>query len=82
MFDGQVMENPSNADVGEVLGLKTSPGAGLYDIAVIGAGPAGLAAAVYAASEGLSTALLEPEAIGGQAGTARTSGTIWASRRG
>jgi thioredoxin reductase (NADPH) len=69
MFDGQVMENPSNADVGEVLGLKTSPGAGLYDIAVIGAGPAGLAAAVYAASEGLSTALLEPEAIGGQAGT-------------
>jgi thioredoxin reductase (NADPH) len=69
MFDGQVMENPSNADVGEVLGLKTSPGAGMYDIAVIGAGPAGLAAAVYAASEGLSTALLEPEAIGGQAGT-------------
>jgi thioredoxin reductase (NADPH) len=69
MFDGQVMENPSNADVGEVLGLKTSPGAGLYDVAVIGAGPAGLAAAVYAASEGLSTALLEPEAIGGQAGT-------------
>jgi thioredoxin reductase (NADPH) len=69
MFDGQVLENPSNAQIAEALGMRTSPGAGLYDVAVIGAGPAGLAAAVYGASEGLSTVVLEPEAIGGQAGT-------------
>jgi thioredoxin reductase (NADPH) len=69
LFDGRVMESPSNTDVAAALGLLTSPGTGLYDVAVIGAGPAGLAAAVYGASEGLSTVVLEPEAIGGQAGT-------------
>jgi thioredoxin reductase (NADPH) len=69
MFDGRVLENPSNAQLAEAIGLRTSPGTGLYDVAVIGAGPAGLAAAVYGASEGLSTVVLEPEAIGGQAGT-------------
>ena len=69
LFDGRVLENPSNIDVAEALGLRTSPGSGRYDVAVIGAGPAGLAAAVYGASEGLSTVVLEPEAIGGQAGT-------------
>ncbi len=69
MLDGRVLENPSNTQLAAALGVQTSPGGGRYDVAVIGAGQAGLAAAVYGASEGLSTVLLEPEAIGGQAGT-------------
>jgi thioredoxin reductase (NADPH) len=69
LFNGRVLENPTNIEVAEALEIRTSPGSGLHDLAVIGAGPAGLAAAVYGASEGLSTVVLEPEAIGGQAGT-------------
>lgn len=69
LFDGQVLAAPSNAEVGEALGMRVKPSGGCYDVTVIGAGPAGLAAAVYGASEGLSTIVLEPEAIGGQAGT-------------
>ncbi len=68
LFDGRILTDPSNAEVGEALGVHTKPGDS-YDVTVIGAGPAGLAAAVYGASEGLSTLVLEPEAIGGQAGT-------------
>ena len=69
MFDGRVLVDPTNAEVAEALGVPIRPGGGRYDVAVIGAGPAGLAAAVYGASEGLSTVVLEPEAIGGQAGS-------------
>ena len=68
MFDGRVLADPSNAEVAEALGVLTKPGRGRYDVTVIGAGPAS-AAAVYGASEGLSTVVVEPEAIGGQAGT-------------
>jgi thioredoxin reductase (NADPH) len=65
-----VLEDPSDLDIAEAFGLLTplDPGR-VWDLVVLGAGPAGLGAAVYGASEGLSTLVLEPEAIGGQAGT-------------
>jgi thioredoxin reductase len=62
--------NPSNLEIADAFGLMTPIPAGeVFDVAVLGAGPAGLAAAVYASSEGLRTVVVEPEAIGGQAGT-------------
>jgi thioredoxin reductase (NADPH) len=69
LYTGVVLEDPANAEVAEALGLDVRPAGRVYDVVIVGAGPAGLAAAVYAASEGLSTALLEREAFGGQAGT-------------
>ncbi|MEL6431013.1 MAG: FAD-dependent oxidoreductase, partial [Planctomycetota bacterium] len=64
------MRAPGNAEVASCLGLTEDPVPGLvYDTVVVGAGPGGLAAAVYGASEGLSTLILESEAPGGQAGT-------------
>ena len=68
-FDGQVLVDPSNADIATAFGIPTSAEPETYDVVIIGAGPAGLAAAVYGASEGLRTAVLEQEAIGGQAGS-------------
>ena len=68
--DGTCLVNPANADLADRLGLtETIEQDRVYDVAVIGAGPAGLAAAVYAASEGLRTLVIEQEAPGGQAGT-------------
>ena len=65
-----VLQNPSNAALADALGLTELLDAShVYDVAVVGAGPAGLAAAVYAASEGLSTVVVEGMAPGGQAGT-------------
>ena len=69
LYNCIVLVDPGNAEVAEALGLDVRPAAHTYDVAVVGAGPAGLAAAVYGASEGLATALVEPEAFGGQAGT-------------
>jgi thioredoxin reductase (NADPH) len=66
---GVVLVDAANAEIAEALGQKVRPAGGVYDVVIVGAGPAGLAAAVYGASEGLSTALLEREAFGGQAGT-------------
>jgi thioredoxin reductase (NADPH) len=67
--DGARLVTPSFRDVAEHLGLQTAPSRREYDVAIIGAGPAGLAAAVYGASEGLCTILIERQAPGGQAGT-------------
>jgi len=67
--DGSALVDPSHADLMETLGFRHDPGVRSCDVAVIGAGPAGLAAAVYAASEGLVTLMVEPELPGGQAGT-------------
>jgi thioredoxin reductase (NADPH) len=69
LYNGAVLIDPSNAEVGAALGVDIRPAERTYDVVIVGAGPAGLAAAVYGASEGLSTALLEREAYGGQAGT-------------
>ena len=66
--DGSYMQEPSNSLLAEKIGLKTRAQMPFYDLIIIGAGPAGLAAAVYGASEGLSTLLIERQAPGGQAG--------------
>jgi thioredoxin reductase (NADPH) len=66
--DGTFMPKPSVADVALKLNLKTKADLRFYDLVVVGAGPAGLAAAVYGAADGLKTLLIEREAPGGQAG--------------
>jgi thioredoxin reductase (NADPH) len=66
--DGTHMEEPSSSELAEKIGLKTHAQMPFYDLIIIGGGPAGLAAAVYGASEGLSTLLIERQAPGGQAG--------------
>lgn len=69
LIDGNVLVRPSTRDLAIAVGLQTEPSRDDYDAIVIGGGPAGLAAAVYGASEGLRTLLVERESPGGQAGT-------------
>jgi thioredoxin reductase (NADPH) len=69
LFDGRVLVDPLPEAIAEALRVQTRPASSRYDLAVVGGGPAGLTAAMYAASEGLTTLLVEPEAVGGQAGT-------------
>ncbi|MBB3083790.1 FAD-dependent oxidoreductase [Geodermatophilus sabuli] len=66
--DAQVLRHPSEAELAAVAGLGVEPQADFYDLVVVGGGPAGLGAAVYGASEGLRTVLVERQATGGQAG--------------
>ena len=67
--DGAILHSPNAREVARRVGLQTAPHSAEYDTMVIGGGPAGLAAAVYGASEGLRTIVVEREAPGGQAGT-------------
>ena len=65
---GEVLRNPDDVQIATAVGLSTRPSFDFYDLIVVGAGPAGLGAAVYGASEGLRTVLVERQATGGQAG--------------
>ena len=89
--DGSSLLQPTNVQIAEKIGLHTQAGNPFYDLIIIGGGPAGLAAAVYGASEGLRTVMIEREAPGGQAGTSSRienylgfpvglSGNDWARR--
>ena len=66
--EGKFLVSPTNRELAEAIGIHTTSQTDTYDLLIVGAGPAGLAAAVYGASEGLKTAVLEREAPGGQAG--------------
>lgn len=69
LTDGRLLVDPGNGELAEAVGLSTALPTDTVDVAIVGAGPGGLAAAVYAASEGLNTLVLERESIGGQAGS-------------
>jgi len=79
--DGTTLEQPSQQQVAARIGLTVQAALPFYDLIIVGGGPAGLAAAVYGASEGLRILLIERHAPGGQAGPARGSKTTWASPR-
>lgn len=70
--DGDILVEPSNAQLAQKLGLKTSAQRSYYDAIVIGAGPAGLTSALYLAREGLDVLVIEKAGLGGQAGTTQT----------
>ncbi len=76
--DGTILKNPSEQELGRCLGMVAAPRADtLYDVAIVGAGPAGLSTAVYAASEGLSVIVLDARAFGGQAGASARIGELF-----
>ena len=69
IFRDRCLVDPSNLEIARMLGVRTEPEHALYDLVVVGAGPSGLAAAVYGAADGLRTLLVERQVVGGQAGT-------------
>jgi thioredoxin reductase (NADPH) len=68
-FDGLVLTNPSDEEAARAVGARHSLEEGVFDLAIVGAGPAGLSTAVYGASKGLRTIVVDRETIGGQVGT-------------
>ena len=82
MPDGTVLKNPTKQELARALGLVAGTlRSDAYDVAIVGAGPAGLATAVYGASEGLSILVLEAMTLEGRLAPARGSRTIWLSHR-
>ena len=77
---GEIAVDPSDITIAEMLGFRTTRPGLSCDVAIIGAGPAGLSAAVYAASEGLSTMIIDPSVPGDRRGPAQGSATTSASR--
>ena len=69
LAEGEHLQQPTNLQLAEKIGLQTQAEQPFYDLVIVGGGPAGLAAAVYGASEGLSTVMIERQAPGGQAGS-------------
>jgi thioredoxin reductase (NADPH) len=69
LLDGTVLEDPTNTEIASGYGVPTDLDRDEFDVVIVGAGPAGLAAAVYASSEGLEALVVEPGSIGGQAGS-------------
>lgn len=69
LYNAMVLVDPSDEEIAQVIGVQTRAGDQLFDLVILGAGPAGLSAAVYGASEGLNVLVVEPDAPGGQAGT-------------
>ena len=69
LHNGSVVHQPTTVDIAHALGVNTRPSSQVHNLVIVGAGPAGLAAALYGASEGLRTMVVEDRAIGGQAGT-------------
>lgn len=78
--EGEILQTPTVSDVAAKLGLSSEAQKPFYDLAIVGAGPAGLAAAVYGASEGLKTLLIEQESSEGRPGPRAGLRTIWAFR--
>ena len=68
-FRDRFLVDPPNVEIARLLGAQTEPEGGLYDVVIVGGGPAGLAAAVHGAADGLRTLVVERETVGGQAGT-------------
>lgn len=69
LLDDRILTAPSNEEITDAMGIIFSPAADTVDVVIVGAGPAGLSAAVYGASEGLNTAVIERHVVGGQAGS-------------
>jgi len=81
--DGQLfIQPPTTRQVADALQLQTRPNRDSYDVVIVGAGPAGMAAGVYGSSEGLTVLIVERCAAGGQAGTSSVSKIIWNFLRG